>query len=144
MFQQGHGKENTFAVSNYEAFTLDDNVQIFDYSQVGLTESTKGQTIGAAFDTYTRVFSVIYKNERKNFYIRSATTHDAVEPYIIESSTGTDLYYQDNITVHFGPNFKYQIPYGYLPWSSNIHLSTCQVNRKTSNLIYIIVPSLFQ
>ena len=142
MCQLCQGKDNTMALGTLPGFTLDDYRQVYTYTLVGLSESTLYKTVGLAFDTYARVFSIIYHNERKNFYIKSATSNDVVEPFIREGSSGTPRILQDNVTVNFGPDFDYQMPYGYLPWSSYLPYHSCHTEIKVKSMIYILVPSL--
>ena len=128
-YQYGDNKNNIIYFQNVAVYSTQNNKNIKPYTEIGISESTEGSTIGVSFDTYTKIFSVFIGNEQRHFNI-SASKINVVEPLLRELTSGGTEKYSDNIIVNFGPNFEYDIPYGYLPWCKALPRNSCNNKRR--------------
>ena len=95
------------------------------FQDIDLTDVSDGFTIGLAFDSFSRIFSVFYKDQMFHFNISCESRDFTVIPYFLER-TADGVEKQDTIYVNFGQDsFHYGVPFGYLPWQSTFYYGTC-------------------
>ena len=101
-------------------------------SQLGAYEDET--IVGIAYDTYSHIFSIFYKNSFQHINITCPNCGNKVSPIFIEStSRDTSNIYKDEIEVNFGSKpFRYGIPNGYKAWNQVWRIITC--NQKNLNL----------
>ena len=112
---------------------------------IGFANVVAKHTVGLGFDTYSRVFTINYENQIRKFTVLSSVIETKTYPYVVQAHSST-LNFVDTIYMNFGEKeFKYEVPYGYLPWNKSFKLHTCQYQRKTYSfkefLIIIILIS---
>ena len=86
-----------------------------------------------SFDSYSRIFTVYYENQTQRFTILSESKETKVYPYIsVSGSSNPNANFIDTLCMNFGEKeFKYEVPYGYLPWNKNNERHSCYCNKKT-------------
>ena len=86
------------------------------YQSLPLSNYSENHTIGLAFNTFTKLFTVIYQNQTLKFQTVYNTKINKVSPCFYEAVDPT--LFTDTISVNLGSKpFQYQIPPNYLPWS---------------------------
>lgn len=113
-----------------------------NYQRLYLSNFVVAHTVGLSFDTYSRIFSLYYKDQVKRFTFQSNKSGDKAQPSFFEANTANC---KDKISVNFGEKqFQYEIPFGYLPWKSSFPRVTC-IQRSTQKMcdriIYILLLS---
>ena len=108
-----------------------------DISDLGQYESQF--TMGFAYDMYTHLFTVFYKNKFSHFNISGKNScEEKIFPVFIESTSSGSTIYKDVLKVNFGGEpFKYGLPYGYLPWNSYLPMNNCNTNNRFQTHIFI-------
>lgn len=113
------------------------------YDDIGFANVNSKHTIGLSFDTYSRVFTVFYETQMRRFTILTSEKDTRVYPYFYEGS-GSDNF-RDTISLNFGENpFKYEVPFGFLPWNQNFGIISCDYRSNIAlkmSMLYIIIAS---
>ena len=99
------------------------NTNMQNHQNIDLIDVPDGFTIGLAFDSFSRIFSVFYEDQMFHFNISCQSKDLTVMPHFLET---TGIEKQDTIYVNFGQDsFHYGVPFGYLPWQSTFYYGTC-------------------
>jgi len=115
---------------HFNTLTVYENIKVD--TNVGFTGVIKEHTIGLGFHTYTRTFTIIYDNQTAKFTIRNEIKETSVSPMIFEATP-----FEDTISANFGENdFKYQVPYGFLPWNCQNREHSCLCRCMKINMIH--------
>ena len=115
----GRSSPSFYTWSNYVdsvAFLVDD--QKIKITDLGLTSVDRSKRIGIGIDLETHIF---YFRSGNNVRIIRFWTNISgyYSPYLFESNG--ENYYTDKIHAYFDKReFEYEIPFGYLPWGSQI------------------------
>ena len=120
-----------------------DNSVIDPFSRIDFDSLNENPTIGIAFDSYTRIITIIYNNQSRYYHISTPNRNLNVSPFLQEGSpgSGSKVPYKDNVSVNFGQDdFVYKVPYGYLPWIVPYHPCTCKIKtRITTPIIFVFL-----
>ena len=111
------------------------------FENIGFTNVSVDHTIGLSFDTFSRVFTIFYESQIRKFTILTSEKDTRASPYFYEA-TGSDRY-RDTISLNFGEKpFKYDVPFGFLPWNQNFRFASCNYRRSITlnmNALYFIL-----
>ena len=127
-YQQGKKtKIKIFRGYNVSVYYQDTSKAFENYQNLEFDDITSNYTIGIAFDTYARVFSIYSGKQVKRYYVKDNIFNDQkYTPYFGEAYS-EDYVFRDEIHVNFGKeNFSYGVPYGYLPWGKTEHITCIQ------------------
>ena len=98
------------------------------YGDIGFTDVVVDHTIGLSFDTFSRIFTIYYESQIRRFTILTSEKDTRASPDFVEAS-GSDNFC-DTISLNFGEKpFKYNIPFGFLPWNQKFHFPSCNYKR---------------
>ena len=101
-----------------------------------------GFTVGVAYDTFSKIFSIYYNHSFVHINVECDNTRKRIGPLFIEGTGGT---FNDNISINFGQNqFTYDIPQGYQPWNTIWKVCSCinKVNMDIRILFYYFLVTL--
>ena len=87
-----------------------------NYTSLSFPSLETNYTVGLAFDSFSKIFSIYYNENFIHLNIDYTQTIGKVTPFFLEG-TGDNVIYRDRIKVNFGKEkFKYKVPFGYKPW----------------------------
>ena len=132
------GREDYLKIYYYR-LSIKENFK--SYQNIGFADVVKKHTIGLGFDTYSRIFTVYYEYQIQRFTILSESKETKVRPYIgVSGSDNPNANFIDTVSVNFGENeFKYGLPYGYLPLNKNNRRNSCNCHKRTCLFNVVIV-----
>ena len=131
------GSSDVFYLHYYdgiEAFSTSNGTKLEVFSSMEFDNVQNNHTVGVAFDSYSRIFSLFYEQQAKHFFISTATKGEKVTPCFLEGTPtfGSEIIYRDFVSLKFNGDFYYNVPYGYTPWGLPYKPCTCEI-KKTIN-----------
>ena len=117
----------------FEGTTINENIK--NFGEVEIDNFSASETVGLAADTYTMSFYIIYKNNIKRFSI-PVRSPLKVSPVAREGYS--NIVHTDKVSFNFGEKeFVYNVPFGFIPWSSYMKKETC-INKRSTLLLSIL------
>ena len=130
----------TYILGNISIFHNNTEKALDRYYDFNFPKLTTGFTVGLAYDSFSKLFSIYYENEVQRFQIKPNFEKTKITPMMFELSS-TSKILNDKIHVNFGQEtFHYHIPPGYVPWMYSFHILTCsRHNSFFIQFIYLIL-----